>query len=389
MKRCPKCNRTFPDESQKFCTVDGGLLIAAQPAFDPNATIRATSAELDAMAEQSQAPDRATSRELPDPNATLAAAGAPTAVLPRNTGQTVMPPGAQPPPPPVNPSPPPVAAAPAGAPAPATGATAPKKKSKLPLILGLLAVLLILGVGGIVGLFFFVIKPQLDANNPSVVTTDPAPTNDNQAVSETSPVSENSPAAAPYTPPPNTIKVTNSRAALDGKLAEHYFDFSFYYPDSWRRDPDAGVPGAVNYASVERRLPPDFTQENFSVGWYTSEGTFEADKDLFPKLVEQFSATLAKNYPEYQKVYEGPTKINSMDAYEFRWTGFSKGTEKGDIQLWGRVVFLPVGAEGNTSGATLTMLATSLAPELNHVDDVGVKGQLPVILESFRFGNSQ
>ena len=46
MKSCPKCNRTFPDEGQKFCTFDGGLLIAPQ-TFDPNATIRATSMDLE------------------------------------------------------------------------------------------------------------------------------------------------------------------------------------------------------------------------------------------------------------------------------------------------------------------------------------------------------
>jgi hypothetical protein len=64
MKSCPKCNRTFPDEGQKFCTFDGGLLIAPQ-TFDPNATIRATSMDLNATAE------RPTSRDLPDPNATI------------------------------------------------------------------------------------------------------------------------------------------------------------------------------------------------------------------------------------------------------------------------------------------------------------------------------
>ena len=48
MKRCPKCNRTFPEEAQKFCTVDGGLLIT-DPTFDPNLTVRATSAELRAQ----------------------------------------------------------------------------------------------------------------------------------------------------------------------------------------------------------------------------------------------------------------------------------------------------------------------------------------------------
>ena len=44
MKSCPKCNRTFPDETQKFCTFDGGLLISSQP-FDPNATVRTTVAD--------------------------------------------------------------------------------------------------------------------------------------------------------------------------------------------------------------------------------------------------------------------------------------------------------------------------------------------------------
>jgi hypothetical protein len=34
----------------------------------------------------------------------------------------------------------------------------------------------------------------------------------------------------------------------------------------------------------------------------------------------------------------------------------------------------------------LLMFSTSLAPELGHVDDLGDKGQAPLILESFRFG---
>ena len=75
-----------------------------------------------------------------------------------------------------------------------------------------------------------------------------------------------------------------------------------------------------------------------------------------------------------------------MDAYEFRWEGLSKGTEKGDLQLWGRVIFLPTGRPGDTSGAVLSMFTTSLAPELTSVEDVGVKGEAPLILDSFRFG---
>src|ERR1051325_9508836 len=114
MKSCPKCNRTFPDEGQKFCTFDGGLLIAPQ-TFDPNATMRATSIDLNAAASE-----RPTSRDLPDPNATIIENYPATIALPRNTGPTTGPtsstpntsdisrPPAAPPPAPPPPPPPPV-----------------------------------------------------------------------------------------------------------------------------------------------------------------------------------------------------------------------------------------------------------------------------------------
>src|SRR5215211_3393046 len=118
MKSCPKCNRTFPDEGQKFCTFDGGLLIAPQ-TFDPNATIRATSIDLNAHSELP------TSRDLPDPNATIIENYPATVALPRNTGPTTgptrttpntpdiaRPQATQTPTPPLAPPPPPVAATP-------------------------------------------------------------------------------------------------------------------------------------------------------------------------------------------------------------------------------------------------------------------------------------
>src|SRR5919205_2562419 len=157
MKSCPKCNRTFPDEGQKFCTFDGGLLIAPQ-TFDPNATIRATSIDLNAPSE------RPTSRDLPpgpDPNATIIENSPATVALPRNTGPTtgptatspntsdiarppVTPPPAPPPPPPpsvaatppaAEPPPPPQAAVSTPAPSAPLPQPLAKKKSKMPLII--------------------------------------------------------------------------------------------------------------------------------------------------------------------------------------------------------------------------------------------------------------
>jgi hypothetical protein len=125
------------------------------------------------------------------------------------------------------------------------------------------------------------------------------------------------------------------------------------------------------------------------VGWYTSTGTFVGDMPSFPERAAEFSKSLAKNIPDYKKVSEGPTKVNSMDAYEFRWEGLSKGTERGDLNLWGRVIFLPTGKEGDTTGATLIMFCTNLAGELSSVEDVGSRGEAPVILDSFRFGKKK
>jgi hypothetical protein len=192
-----------------------------------------------------------------------------------------------------------------------------------------------------------------------------------------------------YKPPAGTVQFVNSNEKLDGKLADHYLDFSFYYPEKWSRDPKAGIAGASNFVKVDRMLPPNFTQENFAVGWYTSSGTFVSDLPNFPQRVEEISKSLSKIITNYKKVSEGPTKVNSMDGYEFRWEGVSPGTDRGDLNLWGRVIFLPTGKEGDTTGATLSMLCTNLASELSSVDDVGVRGEAPVILDSFRFGKKK
>jgi len=282
---------------------------------------------------------------------------------------------------------------PQSAPSPPLAGAPPKKKSKLPIILGVLAILFVLGLGGVVAAFFMVIKPKLDqmkAERPIVERT-----NQNENVSQSTntnteePKTESAKTESEFVAPPNTTRFENSQANLDGKLAEHYFNFSFYYPDNWAADPKAGGPGASNFAKVERKLSRDFMQENFAVGWYTSKGTFAEDESTFPQLVDVLGASLRKSFPEYRKVSEGPTKVNSLDGYEFRFVSVSKGTEKGDIQVWGRVIFLPPGVSGEQNGATLLMLATSLAPELSAVEDVGEKGEMPVILESFRFGKSR
>jgi hypothetical protein len=433
MKRCPKCNRTYQDDAQKFCTHDGGLLVAdVQPtvAFDPNATI----INEPPTETYSPPPPARTPPAVEDLNKTIAGTPQPfptsdfargetgpavrptSANLPQPPAQrgtqdfsAPLPPSPQPPPQP----PPQQHAAPPAASAPLSGALPQqqqqqpaRKKSRLPLILGILAVLLVLFVG-LAAAAYFVVLPRILANtnantnanraansntSANTASTPPANVNANIAANENASPAANSNSTssyvAPFVPPPGSAQFVNSSAKLDGKLAEHYVDFSFYYPRAWKADPKSGVAGASNFVKVERMLPPDYTQESFAVAWYTSDGTVEADRDKFPRLIETLD-NFYKQFPEYHKVSEGATKINSYDGYEYRFESTSRDTPKGDIKLWGRIVFLPTGEAGAKNGVILVMLATSLAPELTSVSEVGEKGEMPLILDSFRFGKTR
>lgn len=385
MKRCPKCNRAFPDETQKFCTVDGGLLIT-DSNFDPNLTVRSTSADLQGQRPQPPYDKGATSRELPDLGETVAIQpNAPTAVFPRSTGPTraQTAPGFAAPPvqPPVQPP-------------PEVGATTfqpqAKKKSKLPLIVGVLALLLVLGVGGLTAVFFFVVKPRLaEYQGRSVeIAKENPPAEDvniNSAPAETNtPAVETEP--EPFVPSADLVRFENAKDKLDGKLAENYVGFSFYYPRSWELNPSTGT---GTFARVERIEEDDtgvYLLESAGFNWYNSNGDFESDIPVFPERVKSLESQIIGNFPGYEKVMEGETRVNSLPAYEFRFKGVFKNTGRGDLPYWGRVIFVPRG-KGEKTGAVITLLATTLAPQFSGVQDVGEKGEAPVILESFRFAN--
>ncbi|MDX6402641.1 MAG: hypothetical protein QOH70_96 [Blastocatellia bacterium] len=427
MKRCPKCSRTYTTDTQKFCTHDGGVLEGVNVGgetvridssqFDQNAPTKAISSPLVpeaggfdpfktimARPQETVTEGPRDTKDISSPSATSPPASQPPPVPPAGSGQISQPPPqVSPPLPPQQPtqrlvgSGPIAASAPlppapqlAQTPPPQVAAPRARKKSKMPLVLGILALLFLLG-GGVLGLgYWFVVRPMLARRVVEVDTALPpskAPTPNVVATPADTGQTEKTVVAEPpaYSAPADAVEFINSKENLDGKLAEHYVDFSFYYPNRWDKDPTAGAAGATNFAKVERRIPPDFTQENFAVGSYVSAGSAEGDRAVFPGVAENLSSQLAKKFPGYRKVSEGVTKVGVYDGYGFRFEGMSKNTAKGDLKLWGRVIFLPP-PEGGKDGVTLLMLATSLAPELKSVDDVGVKGELPMMLESFRFG---
>jgi hypothetical protein len=435
MLRCPKCNRTYQDDMQKFCTHDGGRLapdIEKPKSFDPNATVTGDAGDFDIPVE----PDSGT-LTLQDLGATIAAPLAaqltstpsaepsPTGFRTPDTAPTVIsdtskveelspqPPAQFPtvmaPPPPAPPLPnsdvslstpvvpidrpalepqPAVPAESTPSVMPSAPVAAPPKKSRLGLVAVIVgALLLVVLVGGGIAGYFLIIRER-GPHRGREITVEPKLKTDSNSGNNT-PAAPTEIKSQPANVPPNSVKFENSSSKLDRKLAEHYVDFYFYYPKLWQSNPKAGVPGAANFVEVERKLPPDYTQENVTVSWYDSKGTVDSDlAGKLPALIKTRNASLAATLPEYQKVSEGKTTINGIEGYEFRFKAASRGTDKGDIYIWGRVVYLPPGDETSTKGVTLYMFTTSLAPELKSVEDVGVKGELPVILNSFTLGKS-
>jgi hypothetical protein len=72
-----------------------------------------------------------------------------------------------------------------------------------------------------------------------------------------------------FVPTTHSARFVDSREGLSGMLAEHYVDFSFYYPKTRVADTGAGVAGARNFVRVDRILDgnKELTQESFAVGW--------------------------------------------------------------------------------------------------------------------------
>jgi hypothetical protein len=282
----------------------------------------------------------------------------------------------------------------------AAPAAAPRPKSnKLLFVAGGIALLFLLLIGGGAAFYFLSMRPKAATSGnsgsagPSLErdrTTANANSNSSASANSGNANTASTASQPPVAPPPDSTRFVNSRDKVTGSLAEHFVDFSLYYPNSWTVDAKAGTGGSSNFFKADRMLSDDtgdYLLESLAIGWYQSNGTMQFDRPIFPNRVEFFNNLFAKDYPNYRKVSEGETKFNGLEAYQFTFKSLVKGTGKGDIDLWGRVIFLPVGSEDARNGVVLLMLASSAAPEIKSLDDVGEKGELPTSLKTFRFGS--
>ncbi len=189
------------------------------------------------------------------------------------------------------------------------------------------------------------------------------------------------PATRKILPPANSQPFVNTRENLKGDLAKFYRGFSFYYPKEWVK-----TPGEKNFVDVARKNESGIPIEQMLVSFYNSKGTFKADRESFAALVKETNQRLAGQIPNYRFVSEGEKIINGgWKVYEMRFEGTIPAKTAGgeSLKIFGRRLFMPAMRQGIKSGFVITMLATPLSPNVQTVNDVGEKGELRTILETF------
>jgi hypothetical protein len=186
---------------------------------------------------------------------------------------------------------------------------------------------------------------------------------------------------------PGTKTYVNTKEGLNAKLTENYVDFSFDYPSTWKiadrsKDPE----NFVKVECVRGEGKDAVIYESFAVGHFSSSGNAELDKQLVPQLLGLIDSQLKAGLPNYKKTSHGPTKFGNYDGTELRFSGEFKNPEKGTTQqIWGRIIVLP-DPKGGQKGAMLAIVGSPFGSELKEEKDLGVKGELPTIVKSFKLG---
>ena len=186
---------------------------------------------------------------------------------------------------------------------------------------------------------------------------------------------------------PKVQHFDNSIEMYEGRLKDNYVDFSFDFPFAWEYKGEGGKPENRNFIRVENSLKDakkgEFTLENFAVGALKLKTAQARTPQNLGTAAMLYSKNLAMKWPAYREVSRGPVKINNYPGYEVRYQMSHPGTKRGEVTIFGRIILLP--APKGLNGVLLLMSASSLAKDIKSAADVGVQGELPVILTSFKF----
>lgn len=180
-------------------------------------------------------------------------------------------------------------------------------------------------------------------------------------------------------PQADLAQYRNTREGRTGNLADSYVDFSFNYPKTWTIKTDD--PDNINFVTAERAVDGK-TYENLNVGYYTPAATEEQNQQLYRQVLGQIEGQFSQQFKDFQKVSEGPTQVGSYTGHEALYRGYVEPDGK-RVDVFIRAIFVPAPTGGK--GVSMMMIGTSFNPALKEAADLGTKGELPILLGSFKF----
>jgi hypothetical protein len=181
--------------------------------------------------------------------------------------------------------------------------------------------------------------------------------------------------AAPMRVQEGMIPFTNELFNIPEGLKQHYSRFSFQYPAHF-----SIVPDESNFVKVEE-AEDGFTLENFAVG-YMSVDAGVSNEQAYPQLMSQLSQQIGQGFQEYRELSQFPATVGGVRGRGMRWQATARNTPKGDVQFFGYVILAR--KEVRPKGVAIIMIATNLDDEVQSPEDVGTRGDVARILETFR-----
>ena len=163
------------------------------------------------------------------------------------------------------------------------------------------------------------------------------------------------------------------------ELRDKFVRFQFSYPSKFKVVPASGG----NFVKIEESMVEGgkvYTMENFAVGYMVLPSADADNSYFYPKLMTQLSEQFAsqsgfENYVELAQSSETvaghPARVMAFEA------------KIGETPIYGSTILMR--EQSSARGVTLILLATPKDPAIKSVSDVGVKGDLPGILASFKF----
>lgn len=259
-----------------------------------------------------------------------------------------------------------------------------RESSPMWLMFGILALgLLVFG-----GIWYYIWNRS---GTPEIIQTQTQNTTNTNIIQETNSViptpppaieemNEIPPIARQVEQPANTNYFENSKQGLSGDLAKNFLGFSIYYPNDWTKNTSKD-----DFLDITKKSADGLPVKQVIITRYESKGLFSQDKANFTKLVEKSNKDLKAALPNYKVAGSGETTIQNgrWKAYEVKFENSGTIGKNGELTLWGRRLWIPVQRPGMKSGFVITLLATSLAPNIQNAENVVTDEELAQILETF------